>query len=274
LFRIAYRVGAQLRPVLEQVKNFRFRLTRRAGFWRLNLSVSRDAADSRCDRGGVSMRFLTVCGIAAATSLSCGSAASGAVYLNKDLITVQVGPGTSAGSFNNTFNGGQTIAKVIDAPSADAEEFHTQTSHIWFTADQAGGGLELLFDFQQEYDISTLHFWNYTEEGFDVDNVAFTFFNGANVQIGSLSVSPALGSAPGIRAQDIALAAPINVRYVTAFLTGSNRQVDFQNIGFTAQVSVPGGVPEPATWAMMIGGFGLVGVAMRRRTGSGKAALA
>ena len=25
-------------------------------------------------------------------------------------------------------------------------------------------------------------------------------------------------------------------------------------------------VPEPATWAMMIGGFGLVGGAMRRRT--------
>lgn len=27
----------------------------------------------------------------------------------------------------------------------------------------------------------------------------------------------------------------------------------------------PAGVPEPATWAMMIGGFGLVGAAMRRR---------
>ena len=25
------------------------------------------------------------------------------------------------------------------------------------------------------------------------------------------------------------------------------------------------GVPEPATWMMMIGGFGLVGAAMRRR---------
>ena len=28
---------------------------------------------------------------------------------------------------------------------------------------------------------------------------------------------------------------------------------------------VAGGVPEPATWAMMIAGFGLVGAAMRRR---------
>jgi hypothetical protein len=31
------------------------------------------------------------------------------------------------------------------------------------------------------------------------------------------------------------------------------------------QVSVPNAVPEPATWAMMIGGFGLAGAAMRRR---------
>lgn len=29
---------------------------------------------------------------------------------------------------------------------------------------------------------------------------------------------------------------------------------------------VPGGVPEPATWAMMITGFGLAGAALRRRT--------
>jgi hypothetical protein len=31
-------------------------------------------------------------------------------------------------------------------------------------------------------------------------------------------------------------------------------------------VQVPAAIPEPATWAMMIGGFGLVGMASRRRT--------
>ena len=39
---------------------------------------------------------------------------------------------------------------------------------------------------------------------------------------------------------------------------------------FTLQSIVAGGVPEPATWALMIGGFGLVGVGLRRR----KAAVA
>lgn len=34
-------------------------------------------------------------------------------------------------------------------------------------------------------------------------------------------------------------------------------------IDFTAKA--PGGVPEPASWALMLGGFGLLGTAMRRR---------
>lgn len=164
------------------------------------------------------------------------------VYLNRDNISVQVGPGTSPGSFNNTFDGSATIEKVIDAPSAAAPEFHNQQTHIWYTASSPGGGLQLLFDFGTAYDISTLHFWNYDGESYDVDSVAFTFYDTANLEVGSLGVAPALGGSPAIYAQDIPLAAPLNVRYVTAFLTGSNQQVDFQNIGFTASVST---VPEP-----------------------------
>lgn len=41
-----------------------------------------------------------------------------------------------------------------------------------------------------------------------------------------------------------------------------------QNQGYsfsTAQVAVLAGVPEPASWALMIGGFGMVGATMRRR---------
>jgi hypothetical protein len=55
-------------------------------------------------------------------------------FLNGTNITVAVGAGTSPGTFNNTFDNGSTIVKVIDAPSADAEEFHNQTTHIWYTA--------------------------------------------------------------------------------------------------------------------------------------------
>ena len=186
------------------------------------------------------------------------------IYLNRDNITVVVGEGTSPGTFNNTFSGEQTIEKVIDAPSADAEEFHNQTIHIWFTADEVGGGLELEFDLGISYDISTLHFWNYTGENYDVDNIDFVFYGPNGNQVGTLSVQPDLGSSPGIASQDIPLAAPLNVRNVTAFLTGSNRQIDFQNIGFTAEVTQ---IPEPSSIGMLVlAGAFAAGTYWRRKT--------
>jgi len=197
--------------------------------------------------------------VAVATAARVSDAA---IYLNQNNISVAVGANTSPGSFNNTFNNGATINKVIDAPTADAIEFHNQATHIWFTADHVGGGLELEFDFGQEFDITHLHFWNYTGEFYDVDNVDFTFFNSSNNNVGSLSIQPALGSGGGIRAEDIVLAAPLNVQYVTAFLTGSNRQVDFQNIGFTANFSNP--VPEPGSVCLW-GASLLAGLVYTRR---------
>ncbi len=163
--------------------------------------------------------------------------------------------------------------------TADAAEFHNQSTHIWFTASEPGGGLELEFDFGMEIDLTTLYFWNYTGEGFDVDNIDFTFFNTATDEAGALSIMPALGSSPGILAEEIPLAAPLNVRFVTSFLSGSNGQVDFQNIGFNGEISavqppddpVPppvtppptGVVPEPSTFVMVA--FGLVGLATLRK---------
>lgn len=199
------------------------------------------------------------------------NAVAAPIYLNETNISVAVGTGTSPGSFNNTFNGGNTINKVIDAPSADAEEFHNQDTHIWFTADSVGGGLELDFDFGQEYDISTLHFWNYTAESFDVDQINFTFFSASNTEVGTLNVMPDLGSSPGIKAQDILLAAPLNVQYVTAFLTGSNRQVDFQNIGFTAELSdTTNPNPTPVSGSGSLGLFSIALVSLFARFRSRK----
>jgi hypothetical protein len=39
----------------------------------------------------------------------------------------------------------------------------------------------------------------------------------------------------------------------------------YDSTGFTATVESTGAVPEPASWAMLIAGFGLTGAAMRRR---------
>ena len=49
------------------------------------------------------------------------------------------------------------------------------------------------------------------------------------------------------------------------------------DISFTGPAAADGAigdVPEPASWAMMVGGFGMVGGAVRRRRGAGRAAIA
>ena len=49
-------------------------------------------------------------------------------------------------------------------------------------------------------------------------------------------------------------------------LGGLSDDIGLDNVRFGQTLLPVGGVPEPATWAMMIGGFGLVGAAARRRT--------
>lgn len=177
--------------------------------------------------------------IAAATVATLGGSAlahAAPVYLNISNIDVAVGAGTTSTTANNTYDYLMGIEKVIDAPTADASETHSQITHIWYSG-PVGSGLELEFDFRQQYDLTTLHFWNYNGETFDVDTIEFTFFDETKTQVGALTINPALGASPAIFAEDIALAAPLNVQFVTAFLSGTNGQVDFQNIGFTASLS-------------------------------------
>jgi hypothetical protein len=99
---------------------------------------------------------------------------------------------------------------------------------------RSGATIQLRFDFRREYDLEKLHFWNYTSENFDVDTATFTFFDSDEVKTGELSFSPQLGASP-IFAEDVLLENISKVRYVDVLLSGSNNEVDFQNIGFTGK---------------------------------------
>ena len=166
---------------------------------------------------------------------SFSSAVNSAIYLNDQNISVSLGSTMAAEHFENRSTA-DSIASIIDAPLAEESENHNQSTHVWVS----GGSLELDFDLGIEYDLKELHFWNYFGEGFDVDNIDFKFFDSSNSLVGSLlNVAPELGGGGSnpIFAQDYALTFPSKVQFVNAILTGSNNQVDFNNIGFTAEVS-------------------------------------
>ncbi|ODU20445.1 MAG: hypothetical protein ABS87_10370 [Sphingomonas sp. SCN 67-18] len=213
-----------------------------------------------------------------------GFAASAAlaapVYLNKDNITVKLGSSHDAAVAANPTYGpfndvkiADALENIIDAPTATALENHSSGgngTHIWVI----GTPLELEFDFLAEYDLTTLHFWNYYTEQYDVDSILFTFYDASRTLVGSLEEEPRLGnmtSGGPIIPEHYTLNFPSRVRYVNAVLKGSNGHVDYNNIGFTAELSPPlNAVPEPASWAMLIAGFGLAGSAIRRRRAGGR----
>ena len=216
----------------------------------------------------MTIRFATALATGALAATLMTPLMAQSVYLNNTNITVQLGPSMPPGNPFTNLGVAASLANVINAPSATASEFHSSpTTHVW-VSDRA---LELRFDFGIEYDLSTLHLWNYHSETYDVDNIDFTFYNGSNGLVGSLlNVAPLLGNGTSsdstpIFAQDYALSFPSRVRYVNAVLTGSNGEVDFNNLGFTAVVSVPNPIPEPETYALMLAGLGLLGVVARRR---------
>jgi hypothetical protein len=63
-----------------------------------------------------------------------------------------------------------------------------------------------------------------------------------------------------------------NFKGLTFFDNNDSSGVRYQNFSYNSVVG--GGVPEPAAWAMMLAGFGMVGAAMRRRSQSARITFA
>ena len=80
---------------------------------------------------------------------------------------------------------------------------------------------------------------------------------------------PALGSGL-IFAEDFSLSFLSNIQFVNAVLTGSNGEIDFQNIGFTGELSVdtteePISVPEPSSIALLGLGLAFIGFTRKKK---------
>lgn len=190
-------------------------------------------------------------------SLALGSVGVSAapVYLNSSNMTVALGASMAPEPFVNTTTA-DALSNAIDAPTAASGEIHNSPgTHVWINS----APLELDFDFGMEYDLTSLHFWNYYTETFDVDQIAFKFFDASNTQVGTLDFAPDLGTPTPLTAQNYLLNFPSKVQYVNAFFSGTNGQVDFNNIGFTGELSNPSVIPLPAGLPLLGSGLALMG---------------
>ena len=121
--------------------------------------------------------------------------------------------------------------------------------------------------------------FNYVSLSFSGSVNVYDGLNGTGAVLATLLLDPNAGSCPGYSAGFCPFS-PIGVTFSGTALSigfgGVANQIVFDDVTFGSEI--PGGgdnaVPEPATWAMMLMGFGVVGSAMRRRRREGRSALA
>ena len=101
------------------------------------------------------------------------------------------------------------------------------------------------------------------------DQVVFNFYDATNLGMGGMNVKGSIlapGAYVNIAGGTVLGSVISNTFHSEGATIGGN---GYQ--GFSAGANA---VPEPATWALMIVGFGMIGAAMRRRQARGKQAVA
>ena len=150
------------------------------------------------------------------------------------------------------------------APYALVDGFYA-SSGIVFSDFSTADGFGATSQPNLAYNFSGLGIVNTT---FGFTSLSFTagFFDSGTISVfsGANGNGTLLGSLSGTLGNPLALA-PYSVSFAgvahSFTVAGAEGQLGFDDIAFGT-----GAVPEPITWTLMITGFGLTGVAMRRRT--------
>lgn len=100
-----------------------------------------------------------------------------------------------------------------------------------------------------------------------LDLNALDFTSPAGTAIGALNGNANTQALAGaLSSLNIGSGQTFAIRWSDFNTPGADDGLGVDNFALTATLASTPAVPEPATWAMMIGGFGLIGGAMRRRT--------
>lgn len=211
--------------------------------------------------------FLAV--LAASVAIAGGASASVSIYNNQSsfesalngsytLVNLDAPPfGAFASGYRLDDAGpaASLLALGVDSVGLNAQvvagqDFQTPTARDRLILNGAFFGGEIVFNFTGL--VNGVGGWANNGDGGHVK--AYSGLNGAGTLLGSAGFGP--GSFGGLISSD----AIKSVRFTCEF--NSDLACGVYDLQFG---SVAGGVPEPATWAMMILGFGAAGSMIRRR---------
>jgi len=232
--------------------------------------------------------------ISAAVAAAVAAPALAAVPIVSAPVTVLASTaGLPGGTFTRNFNGiidevvtpglGASIGFALNSVSGDGKTWNFTANILNQATSPFSSARISVMGFSSTPDIANAAVVSGPFTGVDlggnfpqISNVGFCFTAGPNCNGGASGGIALGGSASQVfnliftNAQTSVVLDQFTIRWQS--LTGGN----FNGASGIGQGIAPdpvdpggGGVPEPASWAMLIAGFGLVGAAMRRRTQHG-----
>lgn len=156
---------------------------------------------------------------------------------------------------------GSNILAIADGVSTDFNG--------WAGASGQIGTIKL--DLAGNFDLSSFSLWNdinINREG--VGDFRLRFYDAADSFLGlsSTFTAPIGQSAPGVYSlAPVSNVSRVDLEVLTLLTGGACCRIEIREVAFegvnSGAVNAP--IPEPGTWALMLGGFGVAGAMLRRR---------
>lgn len=216
------------------------------------------------------VRISSFTAIAASALLATAAHAGPGVIIAPISATVDTSaPGF--GSITNTFDqSGLSIGYTAGVTNFDAYIASGPMHSLIFSGNEFFGNsgtstLQVTYDLGSAQKISALALWNEESSGIGSLNL-LTSLDGITFSVLATGLSPTDNPLADYPADVFAFGA-VSTRYVRFEASGCPQPNpgSFPACAIGEVAFRAGAVPEPASWAMMIAGFGLVGATMRRR---------